>query len=177
MRITIILKPTEECNFRCQYCYHADTNYEKGRMTIELFEEIIRKTTICYNNIVLIFHGGEPLLMGYDFFVKAIEIIKHYKKEGQTISLGIQTNGYLLNEQFCQLFQANGILPAISFDGPGELNCLRDKTSDVTSRIIDLKSKGYTINLLGVITKRNINHLKEYRFKIEVQPSSFVLGA
>lgn len=177
MRITIILKPTEECNFRCQYCYHADTNYEKGRMTIELFEEIIRKTTICYNNIVLIFHGGEPLLMGYDFFVKAIEIIKHYKKEGQTISLGIQTNGYLLNEQFCQLFQANGILPAISFDGPGGLNCLRDKTSDVTSRIIDLKSKGYTINLLGVITKRNINHLKEYRFKIEVQPSSSVLGA
>ena len=158
-KITLILKPTDECNFRCQYCYHADTDYEKGKMTIDLFEEIIKKTTSCYNDIVLIFHGGEPLLMGYDFFEKAIDIINRYKKDGVLFKRGIQTNGYLLNDKFCKLFEANDILPAISFDGPDELNCLRDKTTEVTNKIVDLKSKGYSINLLGVITKKNLGYL------------------
>ena len=160
-RITIILKPTSECNFRCSYCYHADTNYERGRMSIELFEEIIQKAVSDYNDIVLIFHGGEPLLMGYDFFVKAIDIINKYTTKNKSIKLGIQTNGFLLDDKFCNLFQANGILPAISFDGPGELNCLRDKTEVVTKRIVELKSKGYSLNLLGVITKKNLFNLKE----------------
>lgn len=87
-RITIILKPTSECNFRCSYCYHADTNYERGRMSLELFEEIIQKSVSYYNDIVLIFHGGEPLLMGYDFFVKALEIIKKYTTKYINIKLG-----------------------------------------------------------------------------------------
>lgn len=158
-KITILLKPTEECNFRCQYCYHADTKYVKGRMTIEMFEDIIKKTTAYYNDIVLIFHGGEPLLMGFTFFEQAIAIINKYKSNRNTFSLGIQTNGYLLDEQFCDLFQANGILPAISFDGPMELNCLRDKTDEITNKIINLRAKGYNLNLLGVITRKNINHL------------------
>ena len=84
-KITIILKPTEECNFRCKYCYHADTHYQKGKMSIDLFEEIIQKAFSSYNNIQLIFHGGEPLLMGYEFFVAAMEIIKKYKRNKSII--------------------------------------------------------------------------------------------
>lgn len=158
-KITILLKPTEECNFRCQYCYHADTKYVKGRMTIEMFEDVIKKATASYQEIVLIFHGGEPLLMGYPFFEQAIAIINKYKTGHNTFSLGIQTNGYFLTEQFCELFQANGILPAISFDGPNELNSLRDKTAEITDKIINLRAKGYNLNLLGVITKNNIDYL------------------
>lgn len=161
-KITIILKPTDECNFRCQYCYHADTNYKRGRMTIDLFEEIIKKATSSYDNIVLIFHGGEPLLMGYDFFERALQIINKYKKDWITFSLGIQTNGYLLNDKFCKLFKDNGILPAVSFDGPGHLNSLREKTDEVTNKISKIRCLGYSINLLGVITKRNINELETY---------------
>lgn len=160
-RITVILKPTSECNFRCQYCYHSDTGYVKGRMSLDLFEEIVSKITCCYNDIVLIFHGGEPLLMGYDFYEKALAILKCHIHDGQRLSMGIQTNGLLLDEKFCTLFQEHGILPAVSFDGPGDLNCLRYKTAEVTSRIVELKQKGFAINLLGVLTKHNIQHLQE----------------
>lgn len=161
-KITIILKPTSECNFRCKYCYHADTQYEKGKMSIELFEEIVRKSFSCYNKVELIFHGGEPLLMGYDFFVKALEIVNKYKRDGLILRMGIQTNGFLLDEKFCKLFEANDIMPAVSFDGPGSLNCLRERTEEVVEKVKDLKIKGYKINLLGVISKANINELDKY---------------
>lgn len=176
-RITILLKPTEECNFRCGYCYHADTNFENGRMSLELFEEIIDKIVSCYNNISLTFHGGEPLLMGYDFYEKALAIIEKKRDDGANWQLSIQTNGYLLNEEFCRLFKAHGFSPSVSFDGPGELNCLRDKTQEVTNNIIDLKSKGYDISLLGVITKKNVaslldfyNFARKYGFHCKFNP-------
>lgn len=161
-RITILLRPTEECNFRCQYCYHADTNYEKGKMSIELFKEIIGKTVSKYNDINLIFHGGEPLLMGYDFFEKALDIINAHKRSGINWRIGIQTNGYLLDEEMCELLVRNEIYPSISFDGPGELNCLRDKTDKVTENIINLRGKGYPINILGVITQKNVKYLRDF---------------
>lgn len=160
--ITILLKPTEECNFRCKYCYHADSKYLKGRMSIDFFEEIIKKVSQSYDHINLTFHGGEPLLMGYDFYVKAFEILNKYRRTDNQWRLSIQTNGYLLNEQFCELFAANGFSPSISFDGPGNLNQLREKTEALTTKIIDLRKKGYKISLLGVITQRNILGLNEY---------------
>ena len=159
--ITVLLKPTEECNIRCKYCYHADTNYTKGRMSIEMFEEIIKKISSCYDHITLTFHGGEPLLMGYDFYVKALEIIDKYKKNKQWRT-SIQTNGILLDEKFCELFESNGFSASISFDGPCDLNQLRANTEQLTKKIIDLRNKGYKINLLGVITKKNVNKLVEY---------------
>lgn len=161
-RITLLVKPTEECNFRCQYCYHADSNYVKGRMSISLFEEIIRKTASCYDEINLTFHGGEPLLMGYDFYEKAFSVIDKYKSDNVRWKLSIQTNGYLLDETFCDLFGKYGFSPSISFDGPGELNCLRAKTEEVTEKIIQLRQRGYKISLLGVITQKNVRHLGEY---------------
>ena len=161
-RITVLLKPTEECNFRCKYCYHSDTNFEQGRMSIELFEEIIDKLSSCYNSISLTFHGGEPLLMGYGFYEKALGIIEKKRNNGTNWQLSIQTNGYLLDEKFCLLFKTHGFSPSVSFDGPGDLNCLRDKTEEVTNNIINLKSKGYDISLLGVVTQKNVKHLLEY---------------
>lgn len=159
--ITVLLKPTEECNIRCKYCYHADTNYTKGQISIEMFEEIIEKISHSYDHITLTFHGGEPLLMGYDFYVKAFEIIDKHRKDKEW-HISIQTNGILLNERFCELFEANGFSASISFDGPGELNQLRSNTESLTKKIIDLRSKGYKIDLLGVITKRNLLKLSEY---------------
>lgn len=159
--LTVLLKPTEECNIRCKYCYHADTNYTEGMMSIEMFEEIVKKISSSYNHITLTFHGGEPLLVGYDFYVKALEILDKYKTDREW-HVNIQTNGILLDERFCELFEANGFSASISFDGPGELNQLRSNTGYLTKKIIDLRSKGYKIDLLGVITKKNIHRLTEY---------------
>lgn len=162
--ITVLLKPTEECNLRCAYCYHADTGYVKGKMSIDFFEEIIHKIVESYNKITLIFHGGEPLLMGYDFYKRAFSIINKYKQNGIQWILGIQTNGYFLDECFCKLFESNNIIPSISFDGPGTMNILRDQTTRITENIVKLRKKGHPINLLGVITKKNMDLIEDYYF-------------
>lgn len=159
-KISILLKPTDECNFRCKYCYHADSNYEKGRMSIELFEEIIRKSFSDFTHIKLIFHGGEPLLMGHDWFEKTFDIMRRYRNDNQNLKISLQTNGYFLDQKFCDLFLENDVSIGISFDGPGKLNSLRDKTDEVTEKIISLRTKGYKIGLLGVVTKRNLHGLK-----------------
>ncbi len=160
-RITVLVKPTEECNIRCKYCYHADTHYETGRMSLQLFEEIVLKISKCYGFVHLTFHGGEPLLMGYAFYEKAFEILKKYSNNTYW-DLGIQTNGYLLNEKFCELFDANNCGISISFDGPGKLNLLRDKTEEITRNIIRFRNKGFKINLLGVVSKQNVNNLNDF---------------
>lgn len=176
-RITVLVRPTEECNFRCKYCYHADTQYQAGKMSIQLFEEIVSKISSCYNSVHLTFHGGEPLLMGYNFYEKALEIIKNYSQDGTQWDLGLQTNGYFLNEKFCELFDANNCGISVSFDGPGILNHLRDKTEKVTENIINLRNKGFKISLLGVVTKQNVNYLqdfydfaKQYSFPCKLNP-------
>lgn len=158
---TIILKPTAECNFRCKYCYHADTHYELGKMSLDLFEQIIEKTFKEYESVRIIFHGGEPLLMGYDFYVKAFEIIEKHKKN-HNVTFGIQSNGFFMNEKFQELMRKHKIQPAISFDGPGELNSLRDKTQEVTKKIFELRDNGFHVNLLGVVTTENVENMIEY---------------
>ena len=131
-------------------------------MSTDLFEEVIQKSFSDYNNIKLIFHGGEPLLMGYDWFEKAFNIMRKYKRDNQNLKISLQTNGYFLNEKFCDLFLENDVSIGVSFDGPEELNSLRDKTDEVIEKIITLRTRGYKIGLLGVVTKRNLHGLKTF---------------
>ena len=161
-KITIILKPTFECNFRCKYCYHSDTDYIHGKMSVPLFEELIKKTVDIYDKIHLIFHGGEPLLVGYDFYSSAFEIIRKYQKREKQFELAMQTNGFFLDDKFMALFRKNNVSVSASIDGPGKMNDLREKGDIVFSKIKSLKNKGYQISLLGVTHKGNIKDYKRY---------------
>lgn len=176
-KITIILKPTDECNFRCQYCYHADTSYCKGRMDFSLFEELLDKTFSYYNTVEIIFHGGEPLLMGFDYIKKAIETIYKKKPDKTWLRVGIQTNGYFLDEKICELCKKYNIQISVSLDGLNEYNCLRDKTEEVFNKITTLHKKGYPFNILGVVHKKNIkgyeefyNYAKENDYHLKMNP-------
>lgn len=176
-KITIILKPTDECNFRCQYCYHADTSYCKGRMDFSLFEELLDKTFSYYNMVEIIFHGGEPLLMGFDYIKKAIDTIYKKKPDKTWLRVGIQTNGYYLDEKLCKLCKEYNIQISVSLDGLNEYNCLRDKTKEVFNKITTLHQKGYPFNILGVVHKKNIkgyeefyNYAKENDYHLKMNP-------
>ena len=161
-KITIILKPTFECNFRCQYCYHAETDYRKGRMDLSLLEEMLDKTFSYYNQVEIIFHGGEPLMMGYEFISKAIDLINKKKTPDSWLRIGLQTNGYFLDEKFCELFTKNNIQMSVSIDGIGDMNCLREKTDYIFDKLDSLREKGYTFNLLGVLHTQNIDRYSEF---------------
>lgn len=115
-QITVIMKPTSECNLRCRYCYHANTDYETGIMTEEVLDAIISKVQSEYNDIVYVWHGGEPLLCGLDFFRKALQLEHKYIRDPMRIRNCIQTNGILLSKEVLQFCLENRISVTVSLD-------------------------------------------------------------
>ena len=71
--------------------------------------------------VTVAWQGGEPTLMGLDFYRKAIEYQKKYRKPGMTFENTMQTNGTLLDDEWCQFFKENNFLIGISIDGPATL--------------------------------------------------------
>ena len=124
IRVSAIIKVTENCNYDCDFCYYAKNNYDsKKNLSINLCKEIIRKTSD-YNylngvkNTNIIFHGGEPLLRGLNFFNKILdyeqELIYRSNNE-RTFDNTVQTNASLINDEWITLFKKYKFNVGISF--------------------------------------------------------------
>lgn len=116
------------CNLDCEYCYFlSKENLYPGsdfRMSDELLEIYTRKyiETQRVPEVNFAWQGGEPTLMGLDFFHRAVELQGKYRRPGMTIRNSLQTNGLLLNEEWARFFAQNNFLVGISLDGPPELH-------------------------------------------------------
>ena len=75
--ITVIAKPTHDCNLACRYCYIEDSA-EKGGMSEDVLENSIKNISDFADNSKWIWHGGEPLSMGVDFFRTAVNKFKRF---------------------------------------------------------------------------------------------------
>ena len=125
---TSMVKPVGSlCNMRCKYCYYLDkaalyNNYQP-QMSDELLENYIRANIEGNNSPVIAFawHGGEPLLAGKEFFRKAIALQQKYA-EGRTVENSIQTNGLLVDDEWCAIFRDNNFLVGVSIDGPESIH-------------------------------------------------------
>jgi uncharacterized protein len=120
----VMLKPAgSSCNLNCTYCYYLEKkklypSEKEFRMPDKLLEDFTRQF-IEGNQIPVVtftWQGGEPTLMGLDFFRKAIGLQKKYAG-GKTIENAFQTNGTRLNDEWCSFFKDNKILVGISIDG------------------------------------------------------------
>lgn len=121
----ILAKPTGSiCNLDCKYCYflskemlYPDSDF---RMADEMLEAYIRQTIQAHQSpeIVVAWQGGEPTLMGLDFFRRSIALEKKYIKPGTSVQNTLQTNGTLLDDEWCEFFRENGFLIGLSVDGP-----------------------------------------------------------
>ena len=121
---SVLVKPAgPDCNLSCTYCFYLEKSSlfpEKPvhRMSDEIQEELIRQVMQQSGESVSIaWQGGEPTLLGLDFFKRAIELEKKYG-HGQTVGNGLQTNGTLLNEEWAQFLNETNWLVGISLDGP-----------------------------------------------------------
>jgi uncharacterized protein len=173
--ITIIVKPISECNFRCKYCYHANTQYEPGILAPSKLEKLIKLTQEEYDRVEYVWHGGEPLLCGIDYFEKIVKLQKKYKREESLISNSVQTNGSLLSNQFIKFFKKNDFSVSVSIDGPGECNSLRQSTKEVMNNIDSALGKGLRLSTISVIHALNCDHqieIYEY-FKSKNLPMKF----
>lgn len=125
---TSMVKPVGSlCNMRCKYCYYLDKaalyDNHQPQMDDALLENYIRANIEGNNSPVIAFawHGGEPLLAGKEFFRKAVALQQKYG-EGRTIENSIQTNGLLIDDEWCQIFRDNNFLVGVSIDGPESIH-------------------------------------------------------
>lgn len=127
----ILAKPTGAiCNLDCTYCFFLSKEMlypgSRFRMADDLLEIYIRQTieTQQENFVTLAWQGGEPTLMGLAFFKRAVELVRQYARPGMEVEHTIQTNGTLLDDEWCEFFRANDVLVGLSLDGPRELHDL-----------------------------------------------------
>ena len=125
---TTMVKPVGSlCNMRCKYCYYLDKAALYGgkepAMSDALLREYIRSNIEGNNSPVISFawHGGEPLLAGKEFFRRAMALQREYG-DGRQIENSIQTNGLLIDDEWCDIFRENGFLVGVSIDGPQHIH-------------------------------------------------------
>ena len=122
--IHILMKPASGlCNMRCSYCFYADEMENRsqasyGIMSEETLENVIRKVLdYAEGSCTIAFQGGEPTLAGLDFYRKCLELEEKHNRKKIAIDHALQTNGYLLDEQWCRFFAENRFLVGLSVDG------------------------------------------------------------
>jgi uncharacterized protein len=172
------------CNLDCKYCYflskeklYPNSNF---RMSENMLEEYIRQYIEAQqiNEVSFAWQGGEPTLMGVEFFRMAVRYQQQHKRPNMRIQNALQTNAVTLDDEWCEFFAANNFLIGVSLDGPREIHDFYrvDKggnpTFDKVMGGIDLlKKHGVEFNILTTVHAANEKHgLKVYRFmRDEVQ--------
>jgi len=175
----VMAKPTgARCNLACDYCFFLkkDRLYpESGfRMSDETMEAYLRQTIEGHSvpEVTIAWQGGEPTLMGLDFFKRAVAVEKKYARPGQRIENSFQTNGILIDEEWCRFFHDNNFLIGLSLDGPRELHDAyrHDKGGqpvfDKVERAARLMQKhGVEFNILCTVNAANSRRpLEVYRY-------------
>ena len=175
----VMAKPTgAACNLDCAYCFFLKKEAlypgSRFRMSDEVMEQYVRQTLAANRGpqVTIAWQGGEPTLMGLDFYRRAMAVEKKYAKPGQTIENTFQTNGILLDDEWCEFLRENNFLVGISLDGPPQLHDAyrRDKggnpTCDrVVAAIRRMQVHHVEFNVLCTVNAVNGRHpLEVYRF-------------
>ncbi len=176
---TLLAKPTGAvCNLACGYCFYLDKEqlYPDSRfhMSDEVLKAYIKQllSSQPVPEVSIAWQGGEPTLMGLDFFKRSVELVKRYKRPGQQVSFSLQTNGTRLDDEWCTFFKEHNFLIGLSLDGPPEMhNAYRvDKggqgSFDQVKHAWDLLQKHKVdTNILCALHAANASHpLEVYRF-------------
>jgi uncharacterized protein len=177
--VHVLAKPTGAiCNLGCAYCFFLDKELlydgDRFRMSDEVLERYIVQLIEAHQvpQVTIAWQGGEPTLMGVDFYRRAIEIAERHRRPGMEFLHTMQTNGTLLDDEWCEFLAANDFLIGISIDGPRELHDAYrvDKrgggTFDKVMRGLRLMQRhGVEYNVLTTVNRVNADHpLEVYRF-------------
>lgn len=180
---SLLVKPASWlCNLRCRYCFYLkkkevyDSAASSLRMTDEVLEAMLKK----FMRLDLPVHGigwqgGEPTLTGLDFFKRAVYYQQKFGSAGKVVSNGLQTNGTILDDEWCRFLKEYSFLVGLSIDGPPELHDDNRLTLDghgsyrlVMRGLKALQNNQVEFNVLTLVGRGNqdhplriYNHLKE----------------
>ena len=174
--VYIMLKPVGSvCNLACEYCYYLEKSkfypdVKNHIMTDQILEKFIKEYMECQTmqEVLFTWHGGETLMRPISFYKKALELQRKYAG-GRQIDNCIQTNGTLLNDEWCQFFKENNFLVGVSIDGPQEFHDEYRRNRQglpsfykVMKGIELLKKHGVEYNAMAVVNDYNVDYPLEF---------------
>lgn len=171
-RFHLLAKPSgSTCNIDCRYCFFLSKEAlypdERHRMSDATLEAYIRQLLESHRlpEVTVAWQGGEPTLMGLDFFRKAVELVDRHRRPGQRVEHTFQTNGVALDDEWCAFLAANHFLVGLSVDGPRELHDAYRVTRGgqgtfdlVTKGLGHLRAHRVEFNILCTVNAANQAH-------------------
>lgn len=183
----VFVKPIGSlCNLDCHYCYYLkkENLYPKDesfRMPDSILEQYIIQHLAASSGSVINFswHGGEPLLLGLDYFRKIVALQHKHRPRHQRITNGIQTNGTLLDEDWCRFLAEENFTVGLSLDGPKRMHD-RYRVFKGQNPTHEEAMRGYRLlhqhripcDILCVVHAGNVRHpIEVYRFLKQMETS------
>jgi uncharacterized protein len=175
----LLVKPTGAiCNLDCQYCFFLSKEElypgSRFRRSDEVLAAYIQQLLAAHQTpeVTIAWQGGEPTLMGLDFFRRSVALVEKHKRPGQTVAYTIQTNGTRLDDAWGAFFKEHSFLVGLSVDGPQELHdAFRVDKGGAGSfeRVMRgweaLRRHDVDVNILCTVHAANADHPVEvYRF-------------
>jgi uncharacterized protein len=124
-----VTKPTgAACNLACSYCFFLDKDLLYPGPSQSMGEDQLQEYVRAFLDsqpdgpVTFTWQGGEPTLMGLDFFRRAVEFGEEYRRSAQDVSHSFQTNGVMINDKWAQLLAENNFLVGLSIDGPKDIH-------------------------------------------------------
>jgi len=174
MGIFIIKHIGHRCNLDCEYCYYCEEDEkrnEKKIMNHKILESLFLKSFKYYKDrIDFVWHGGEPLLAGRNFFQNMLRVQNKFTNKYPNIKVinGIQTNATLINDNWAELFAKYKFSVGVSCDGPEQFHnvCRVDKNgkgsfSNFLKGWEFLKKKKIKVGAICVVTKASVKYPEE----------------
>ena len=175
----LLAKPSgSTCNIDCKYCFFLSKEAlypnDKQRMSEATLETYIRQLLESHRtpHVTVAWQGGEPTLMKVEFFRRSVELVEKYRRPNQIVQHTFQTNGILLDDEWCTFFNEHDFLVGLSVDGPREIhNANRiDRGGQGTfDRVMkgwrQLRKHNVNFNILCTVNAANEHHGRAvYRF-------------
>ena len=179
------------CNLDCRYCYYLKKKflYPKDKSFV-MTDDILEKYIVQHINasssqtIRFSWHGGEPTVLGLDYFRKIVELQKKHQPSKKRIFNGVQTNGTLLDDDWCQFFASEGFFVGLSLDGTQEMHD-RYRVTKNHNPTYEQVMRGYKLlqkykvhfDILCVVNAYNVQYpIQLYRFfkQIKAQYLTFL---
>ena len=125
----LLIKPVgADCNLRCKYCFYLRAHELYADPGPHLMSDAVLERMVSglleyrFPETVFAWQGGEPTVAGLDFFKRAVELQQRYGAPGQSVGNGLQTNGILVDDDWCEFFRRYKFLIGLSLDGPKEVH-------------------------------------------------------
>lgn len=186
--ISLLIKPAgPDCNLRCTYCFYRQKSgmfpgVKEHRMKESTLERlVIQGLEAGYDLAMFSWQGGEPTLMGLDFFQRVVDLQEAHIRPGQVVTNALQTNGILLDRKWAEFLRKYNFLVGVSLDGPASLHdhYRRDeKRNGSHARVMQnlrvLLEEGAEVNTLTLVTERNAREPdRVYDFLLETGVKHF----